>query len=205
MVSQFLRGSEGLTNIDLIAEMTHYSHADLAAAAEEALLQANKSLEAEVEWLHAANLALEAERVEAERLRAANLSLETERAEAIKEADRTISTLMEVLGRAGTECQTPSFDARDPVRHRLGFLRTAAHITEDTLVGFAQTVGRVAGQGILRLLHEVRCQHLAAATSGVRRVQPSHASTTDNDEALDFSAFDAEAPATRTWADLQEE
>ncbi|KAG8056530.1 hypothetical protein GUJ93_ZPchr0002g26515 [Zizania palustris] len=37
-------------------------------------------------------------------------------------------------------------------------------IMEDTLVGFVRTAGRVAGQGVMQLLHEVVCKHLEAAT-----------------------------------------
>ncbi|KAL5216232.1 hypothetical protein ABZP36_007633 [Zizania latifolia] len=39
MVSQFLQGSEGLASSDLVPKMGRYHHGDLAAAAEEALLQ----------------------------------------------------------------------------------------------------------------------------------------------------------------------
>ncbi|KAG8061009.1 hypothetical protein GUJ93_ZPchr0002g23177 [Zizania palustris] len=74
-------------------------------------------------------------------------------------------SLTEVLEKIGTECRAPDFGEQDPIGDRADFLKTAASIAGEALTGFALMAGRVAGQGVLHLLHAAGCDHLRAATS----------------------------------------
>ncbi|KAG8052743.1 hypothetical protein GUJ93_ZPchr0001g29505 [Zizania palustris] len=74
-------------------------------------------------------------------------------------------SLTEVLEKIGTECQAPEFGDQDPIGDRADYLKTAASIADEALTGFALMAGRVAGQGVLHMLHAAGCDHLRAATS----------------------------------------
>ncbi|KAG8061208.1 hypothetical protein GUJ93_ZPchr0003g16727 [Zizania palustris] len=79
--------------------------------------------------------------------------------------DEATLSLTEVLQQIGTECRAPDFGDLDPIGDRAAFLKVVASSTEQSLKGFALMADRVAGQGVLQMLHDAGCNHLEAATS----------------------------------------